>query len=94
MKQVLLTGVSSTLRHRGEGVEDFAEAVRAAVKEAAETHWRDDSDGGADEYASGRDEDGDGHHLHVEGFDLLAQVFGRAADHESGEEDGENRKED
>ena len=79
--------------HGGEGVEDFAEAVRAAVKQAAEAHGRDDSDGGADEDAGGRDQDGDGDHFHVEGFDLLAEIFGRAADHEAGEEDGENGEE-
>ena len=31
-------------------------------------------------------------HLHVVGFDLLAQVFGRAADHEAGDEDRQDHE--
>ena len=29
-------------------------------------------------------------HLDVEGFDFLAEIFGRAADHQAGDEDGED----
>ena len=29
-------------------------------------------------------------HLHVEGFDFFAEIFRRAADHQAGDEDGEN----
>ena len=48
----------------------------------------ENGDGGADEDERGRDEDRDRRHLHLEGLDLFPQVFGRAADHEPGDEHG------
>ena len=36
------------------------------------------------------DEDVEHRHFYVEGFDLFAEVFGRAADHQPGDEDGED----
>ena len=37
-----------------------------------------------------RHEDGDRDHFHLVGLDLLAQVFGRAADHQPGDEHGQD----
>ncbi len=39
-----------------------------------------------------RHEDRDRRHLHLEGLDLLAEVFGRAADHQAGDEDRDDRE--
>jgi hypothetical protein len=56
------------------------------VGDAGLADARHHGDGGAGQHQDRRDEDGDRHHLHVVGLDLLAQVFGRAADHQAGDE--------
>ena len=50
--------------------------------------------GGADENAERQDEHGQHGQLHVVRFDLLAEVFGRSPDHQSGDEDGEHDEEE
>ena len=75
----------------GVGVEDLGEAVRAVVGEADEAEVRhEDGDGGEAEDDEREDEHVEHRHLDVVGFDLLAEVLGRAADHEAGDEDGED----
>ncbi|MNI28445.1 hypothetical protein D3C73_822220 [compost metagenome] len=51
-----------------------------------------DGQGGSAQHQQGRGEDDDGHHLHVVGFDLLAQVFRGAADHQARNEDRQHRE--
>jgi hypothetical protein len=49
---------------------------------------------GADQHRQRRHQDGDGGHLDLEGLDLLAQVFRRAADHQAGDEDADQGEHD
>ena len=81
------------LRRRRERVEDLAEAVRAGVGDACLCRRRSrhaiavptsTSDGGIriDERR----------HLHLVGLDLLAEVLGRAADHQPGDEHRDDRE--
>ena len=44
----------------------------------------------ADQHGHGHDQDHQGGHLHLEGFDLLAEILGRAADHQPGDEHGDD----
>ena len=83
-------GAAVVVGGRGEGVEDFRETVRAGVGDAGAADVEADGDGGADEDQDRRDQDDEGAHLHLERLDLLAEVFGRAADHQAGDENGED----
>ena len=47
---------------------------------------------GAGEHQERRHQDGERRHLHLVRLDLLAEVLGRAADHQAGDEDGEDRE--
>ena len=66
--------------------------MRAGVGDAGAADVERDGDGGADENQRRRDQDDEGTHLHFKGLDLLAQVFRRAADHQPGDEDGDDGK--
>ena len=68
---------------RGERVEHLAEAVRAGIQHARLARGRDHADRRPDQHERRRDEDHEGRHLHLVGLDLLAEVFGRAPDHEA-----------
>ena len=45
---------------------------------------------GADQHDHRHDQDQQGGHLHFKGLDLLAEIFGRAADHQPGDEHGDD----
>ena len=79
---------------RGERVEDLAEAVGPGVGDARLAPRGDNRDRGADQHDRGRDQDDERGHLHLVGLDLLAQVLGRAADHEAGHEHGDDREDE
>ncbi len=78
---------------RAEGVEDLREAVRALVERPGQAcrHHRGDHRAAQDQQR----QDGDGQHgeLHFAAFDLLADIFGRAADHQPGDEHREDGEE-
>jgi hypothetical protein len=81
-------------RCRRVGIEDLAEAVRSLVSgtgEAGINHGRDRREAQDRER---QDQDGEHRHLHFLGLDLLAEILGRAADHQPGDEhrdDGEQQ---
>jgi hypothetical protein len=72
-----------------KGVKNLAQAVWAIVREAAQSHLRRKYlDGGKHEDDQGEDEHIKHGHLHVVGFDLLAEIFWRAPHHQSRDKDG------
>ena len=72
-------------------VEDLAQPVRALVEQArGAERRRDDGDPGERQDGQREDQHGEHRHLHVEGLDLLAEVFRRPADHQAGDEDGQD----
>ena len=72
---------------RRERVEHLGEAVRPRVPDRHVQHRRrDDGDPRAHEHRHGHHQGVDHHELHVGGHDLLAQVLGRAPDHQAGDE--------
>ena len=77
-----------------EGVQDLAEAVRTRVERpgrALRQHARDRREA---EDAGAEDERDEHRHLDLEGLDLLAEVLRRPADHQAGDEHGEDRADD
>src|SRR5262252_1455896 len=72
---------------RDVGVHDLGEAVRARVGRAGKAGRGDRCDRGPAEIHQRQDEDGEHGHLDLLGLDLLADVLGRAADHQAGDED-------
>src|SRR5579883_2277259 len=68
--------------HRGERVQELAEPVRSRVRDAGPSRGRRRGQRGADQHDRRHDEHDDRGHLHLERLELLAEVFGRAPDHE------------
>ena len=77
-----------------EGVEHLAEAVGTGIIESGLPPVRDAGPRGAAEYSRGQGDQHDHDELDVVGVDLLAEVFRRAAHHQSGDEDGEDNKDE
>src|SRR5262249_52829077 len=90
------------IARRRKGVEHFREAVSTRVAEGTlqfAAIWvhviqagPENRDRGADKYNQRWNEDAKRSHLHLVSFDLFAQVLGRAADHQTGDEDRYNRE--
>ena len=77
---------------RGVGVEDLAEAVRAGVGDAGKTRGQDGRERGPAEDRKRQGEEREDGHLDLLRLELLAEIFGRAPDHEARHEhrdDGE-----
>ncbi len=74
-----------------ERVEDLAEAVRPGFSGPARPASVTRRERGEAEDAGAEDEDDQHRHLHLECLDLLAEVLGRAADHQAGDEDRQDR---
>ena len=83
-------GAAVVVGGRAEGVQDLAEAVRARIGDAGAPGVGGDADRGAGEHQDRRRQDRDRDHLHVVALDLLAEILRRAADHQPGDEDGED----
>ena len=77
-----------------EGVQDLAEAVRAGIERAGRPLRQDARDRREPEDAGAQDEGDEHRHLDLERLDLLAEVLGRPADHQAGDEDGQDRADD
>jgi hypothetical protein len=73
-----------------ERIQDLAEAVSARIRDAGLARAREDGYRRADEHHEGRGEDRDGAQLHLERLDFLAEVLGRAADHQARDEHAED----
>ena len=71
---------------RGEGVDDFREPVRTRVVEAVERGLQQHRDRGEAEHDHRIDQHREHRELHFSGFDLLAEIFGRAPHHQSRDE--------
>ena len=72
---------------RGVGVEHLGEAVRAGIGHRGDRRRDHHGDRGPAEIHQRQDQDGEHRHLDLLGLDLLADIFGRAADHQAGDED-------
>ena len=68
--------------------------MRASVERAGLALRGAGGEGGEAQDAGTEDDDDEHGHLHLEGLDLLAQVLGRAADHEPGDEDRQDGAQD
>src|SRR5262245_47202575 len=75
---------------RGVSVEHLGEAVRARVGHGGDRRRDHYRHRGPAEIHQRQNEDGEHRHLHLLGLDLLADIFGRAAHHQPGDEDREN----
>ncbi len=88
-------GAAIVIAGRGERVQDFRESMRAGIanlsmpRPAARA-----GNGRTQQHHHAGNQQRERGHLHLIGFDLLAQVLGRAPDHEAGDEhrhDGEHQ---
>ncbi len=77
-------------RPRREGVQDLGEAVRPLVGERRQSRRQDRGRGAEPQDAERQDEDREHRELDLVRLDLLAEVLGRAADHEPRDEDRED----
>ena len=88
-------GAAVVVGGRAKRVQHFGEAVRARVERCRRGRPRSSPRRAVpQQHQQRRDEDGDRDHLHLVRLDLLAQVLGRAADHQPGDEhrhDGEHQ---
>src|SRR6266850_5783813 len=85
----------------GKRVEDFGESMRPAVVEIPDRRtvravpisilgkWNHHADGRENEKSERRSKYGDDGHLDFLLLDLLTDIFGRAADHQSSDEHGD-----
>ena len=74
-----------------EGVEDLREAVRAGVvRGSTRPAFVATAAAVPTQDAERQDEDREHRELHLVRLDLLAEVLGRAADHQAGDEDRED----
>ena len=72
---------------RAVGVKHLAEAVRSGVGHGSHRGRIDHRDRRPAKDHQRQDQDGEHGHLDFLGLDLLADIFGRAADHQAGDED-------
>src|SRR2546430_961349 len=72
---------------RGVGVEHLGEAVRSRIGHRRDGGRNHHGNRGPTEIHQRQDQNGEHRHLHLFGLDLLTDVFGRAADHQAGDED-------
>src|SRR5665213_2018251 len=75
---------------RGEGVEDLAEAVRPGIGDAREPGRHNRRQRGPSEDRQRQGEERQDGHLDLLALELLAEIFGRAPDHQSGDEHGDD----
>ena len=73
------------------GVEDLGEAVRAAVAETVERGLQQHRRAREAEHHQRIDQHRQHRELHFAHLDLLAEIFGRAPDHQSGDEHRDDR---
>ena len=76
---------------RGVGVEDLGQPVRAGVVHAVERGLQHHRRGREAEHRQRVDQHREHRQLHFARFDLLAEIFRRAADHQPGDEHGDDR---
>jgi len=67
--------------------------MRPGIRQACEAGGKHRRDRRQDENCRGNDEQRQYSHLHVGGLDLLAEIFGRAANDQLGDEDSNQGKE-
>ena len=69
------------------GVDDLRKPVRPRVVEAVERGLQQHRGGGEAEHDERVDQHREHRELHLARLDLLAEIFGRASDHQAGDED-------
>src|SRR5271168_974274 len=79
---------------RSVEIKNLREPVGARIGDAGGAIGTNHGDGGEAENDESHDQDGEHGHFYVVGFDFLAEIFGGAADHESGDKDGEDNEDD
>jgi hypothetical protein len=77
---------------RSERVKDLAEAVRPCVLHRGEPDGQYGGERGEAENGGRQAEDGEHRHLDFPRLDLLAEIFGCAADHQTSHEYGDDRE--
>ena len=75
-----------------KSVDDLGQAVRAAVVHAVERGLQQHRGAGEAEHDQRIDEHREHRELHLARFDLLAEIFGRAADHQPRDEHRDDRE--
>src|SRR5580658_2503555 len=80
--------------HRGVGVQNLRQAVRTGIGNGRSAEGRDDGDAGKHEYDHAKDQHRQHGHLHVVGFDFLAEILRRAANHQARDENGDDDEDD
>src|SRR5512140_864662 len=75
-------------------IENLRQAVRTRVVQTGEARLRDDTESGSDQDRERENQHGEHRELHFFGLDLLAEVLGRAPDHEARDEDREDDEEE
>ena len=76
------------------GVENFRQSARSCVGQTRQCKRKHGRRCGEPEDGQRQDEDRQHRELHLPSFDLLAEVLRRSADHQSGNEDGEDGHDD
>src|SRR5215207_4287259 len=87
-------GRAVVVARRREGVGHLRQAVRAGVEDRCLRRVHHDRNAGEDEHHDRHRQDVDRDQLHLRRLDLLAQILGRSADHQPGDEhrqDGEDQ---
>ena len=74
-------------------VEHLREAMRPGIGDRRHREWQHGGDRGQAKIHQRQDQDGEHGHLDLLRLDLLADIFGRAADHQTGDEHGEDDEE-
>src|SRR5579864_75062 len=80
------------LPHRGERVEHLAEHVRPRVRDPRPFRGGGDTERREHQNHGRHDEHDHCRHLHLEGFDLLAEILGGPSHHQPGNESREDRQ--
>src|SRR6201991_3116646 len=77
---------------RGEGIEHFGKTVRTGIGHRGHRRRHHHGDRGPAEIHQRQHQDGEHRHLDLARFDLLADIFRRAADHQPGDKDRDDDK--
>ena len=85
-------GAAVVVGSLGVGVEDFAEAVRAGIRDAGEARLDHHGNRGEDEDRQRHAQNREHRHLDLFGLQFLAEVFGRAPDHQPGDKQRDDRE--
>ena len=75
---------------RREGVENLGEAMRSGIAQTVERGFHHDRRGGEAEHGDRIDQHRQHREFHFAGFDLFAEIFRRASNHQARDKDGDD----